>query len=150
MLTAPEAIEQLIAAGTHRVEMNNAQPFRANITLGDTLEAQAAELISHLAREEEFSLLLQSYRSGQVSEAQWTEHLKDSRFATYVARQLSAPVAQPPLTAALVADALDTFWNSAIEATRTNRANYDTTVAICCIAQGFCSIAKHLREGGAK
>jgi hypothetical protein len=149
MLTAPEAIEQLIEAGTHRVEMNNAQPFRDNITLADTLEAKAAELISHLAREEQFSLLVQCYRSGQMSEAQWTEHLKDSRFKEYLFRgTIMMPEPTPaPLTAAAIADALDAFWNPAIEATRTNRANYDTTVAVVCIAQGFAAIARHLRGG---
>jgi len=31
-----------------------------------------------------YSLLIECYRSGQVSERQWAEHLKDEVFAAYV------------------------------------------------------------------
>lgn len=31
-----------------------------------------------------YSLLIECYRSGQVSERQWSEHLKDELFAAYV------------------------------------------------------------------
>lgn len=34
-----------------------------------------------------FPALLSCYRSGQMSEAQWTEHLKDEMFAAWVRRQ---------------------------------------------------------------
>lgn len=41
------AIEKLMAQASRRVELNNAQSFRARISLADTVEAKAAELISH-------------------------------------------------------------------------------------------------------
>lgn len=41
------AIEKLISQASRRVEINNDQPHRAKITILDTLEARAAELISH-------------------------------------------------------------------------------------------------------
>ncbi len=50
MLTSYEAIEQLVAAGVHKVDLNNDQPHCPKISLADTLEARAAELISHYQR----------------------------------------------------------------------------------------------------
>lgn len=32
----------------------------------------------------EYRLLLECFRSGQISERQWTQHLKDKRFAEWV------------------------------------------------------------------
>jgi hypothetical protein len=32
----------------------------------------------------EYGVLLACYRSGQISEAQWQEHLRDSRLAAFV------------------------------------------------------------------
>jgi len=34
-----------------------------------------------------YELLLACYLSGQVSERQWTEHLKDEHFAAWIARR---------------------------------------------------------------
>lgn len=41
------AIEKLMAEAYRRVELNNEQPFRDRITIAETVEARAAELISH-------------------------------------------------------------------------------------------------------
>ena len=41
------AIERLMEQASHRVELNNNQPFRDRITVAETVEARAAELISH-------------------------------------------------------------------------------------------------------
>lgn len=35
----------------------------------------------------EFALLLACYRSGQVSERQWTEHMRDLAFAAWFERE---------------------------------------------------------------
>jgi len=35
----------------------------------------------------EFELLLMCYKSGQVSERQWQEHLKDADFAAWMAKR---------------------------------------------------------------
>lgn len=50
MMNPFDAMEQLMAAGARAVEMNNEQPHRDPIALADTLEAKAAELISHYQR----------------------------------------------------------------------------------------------------
>jgi hypothetical protein len=34
-----------------------------------------------------YELILQCYRSGQISEKQWQEHLKDEVFAKWVVKQ---------------------------------------------------------------
>ena len=152
MLTAREAIEQLIAAGAHKVDMTNAQPFLPDITLADTLEAKVAELISHLAREEDFRLLFECRLSGQVSDAQWQVHLQDPKFYAWVARQPArrAPTTQPPvpdapLTAALLADALDAFWNASIGYSREQRLSLDALQTICGVAAGFAAVSAQLR-----
>lgn len=38
----------------------------------------------HQPRTREFELLLACYRSGQVSERQWQEHLRDPEFALWL------------------------------------------------------------------
>ena len=50
MITAPEAIEQLVAVGVDRVSLNNEQPFKTKISFAETIEGRAAELISHQMR----------------------------------------------------------------------------------------------------
>ena len=52
MLNPFEAIDLLMEAGCRKVELNNDQPHKTPITLADTLEARAAELISHYQRRE--------------------------------------------------------------------------------------------------
>lgn len=47
MITAPEAIAELMDLARRRVEINNLQPFRADIAVAETTEARAAELLSH-------------------------------------------------------------------------------------------------------
>lgn len=43
---------------------------------------------------EDFSNILACYRSGQMSEKQWQEHLKDSRFARWVDHATKIPTAE--------------------------------------------------------
>lgn len=47
------AIEKLVEQAQVRIDLHNAQPFNRDkqITLADTIEGQACELISHLVRE---------------------------------------------------------------------------------------------------
>lgn len=45
-----------------------------------------------MIREQEYAQLLACYRSGQIPEAAWQEHLKDEAFAAWVRQHLPAGV----------------------------------------------------------
>lgn len=51
MIDPFDAIESLVAQAQRRVDFNNDQPFRKKVTIAETLEAQTAELLSHLVRD---------------------------------------------------------------------------------------------------
>lgn len=84
MLAPSKAIELLIAAGVARVDLNNEQPHRPRINLAMTIEAQAAELISHLERRERDLVDAANRYIERARHAEFKWRLAEDREATMV------------------------------------------------------------------
>lgn len=156
MLNPLDAIERLVAAGVARVDITNEQPHLPNIVLAETLEAQAAELISHYARREQDLLEANSRYLEQARAAEYLldlaldrENVMSAMAKVREARLAHLTQSNPdktPLTAVGLADALECFWNAAIG----SAIDRQTTTSMDCaspMAEGFAAVARRLREG---
>lgn len=149
MLNPFEAIALLIEAGCRRVELHNEQPHRhRDMALSETVEAQAAELISHYQRRVQELLeangrYLERARSLQarlVGMQVFTQ--PSSQHPSAIAEAVGA---EGPLTARTLADALDAFWNASVS----EGHNRGETAIDCAsvMAEGIAAVARQLRQG---
>lgn len=140
----------------NRIPITNEQPHLPNIILADTLEAQAAELISHYARREQELLEANNRYLEQARAAEYLLGLARDRenVMSVIAKSREARLAQltqskpdkTPLTATGLADALDAFWNASLN----EASNRQTEVSRECasvMAEGISAVARQLRQG---